>query len=186
MLRIANEDAFCQGLDAWLLAAEKTVGAVLKGLVVEVYRELALSTPQWSGNAASNWMLGIGTPDVSTTTTLKQRSVRGGTHRGGFGRPSSQKGGPIAVAEGASRENPKLARVSLATPEIYVTNSSVNLSGQAYIQHLEANTNDFLRAVNRPGAMVQNAPAKLAHGLLDEAGVARLVSLGEAGLLGLG
>lgn len=189
MLKLVGAAAFKKGIDTWLADMEKMSKEVLRGYCTVVYHRLALETPQWSGNAASNWRIQIGEVDTSTDSALLRRGQTS-TKSVGFKRRGATrmarslaefiKGDIRAVQIGVARNSGRLAAIELGEP-VFISNSSESLSGVSYIQYLEANPNNYLRKGNRPGGMVERAEVYGELGELSPAQIEALrgVRLGE-------
>jgi hypothetical protein len=129
-----------------------------------------METPQWSGNAASNWKLSVGAPDTTISTELLQanlpaanrvsRADQGAYYGYGFGPPLYTAGDPYAMQVAVGRNQGRDTLIKLGS-QVYISNSSTSLSGKAYIDMLEANPNNFLRAENQPGHMVERTALKM-------------------------
>lgn len=159
---------------------------IYRGLCIDMFHSVVMNTPQWTGNAASNWNLGVGHRDTTYDVTLKasnqsERASQSKTRnasRTRFGSPVAEKGdtraADIAVSRNAGRE-----QAITLTSTVFITNYSKSLSGETYIKKLEDNANDFLRPVNRPGHMVEITEAKvqLLMGRLSEPEIITLRNL---------
>lgn len=170
MISFKNANAFIKGIDSWLEETEKELDQAFRGFCVGAFHKVAMETPQWSGNAASNWKLSIGSPDTSVSTELLQantpaanrvtRADQGAYFGYGFGPPLYSAGDPYAVQVAAARNRGRDTLIKLGST-VYISNSSESLSGQSYIAMLEANPNNFLRAVNEPGHMVERTAVEM-------------------------
>lgn len=150
MLRFANLAEFERGLRDWVDKATRYTERVYQGFVLESFYWLVEETPQYSGNAAANWRIGIGQPTYEYDTEFLDRAYE-------F-IPSEfdprQKGDPEAVNAALTRELPKIRNIRLQT-SVYLCNSATDEMEGAYIQLLEADEGGFLRSVNKPGHMVE-------------------------------
>lgn len=135
-----------------------------RGICVDVFHYVVRNTPQWSGNAAANWNMGVGHRDTTYDTTLKveqfAQAAADGAKHGAFGKPSFEKGDAPAMLTAVGRNSGRPEQIQLGMP-VYITNYARNLAGETYISRLEENPNDFLRPVNRPGHMVASASAQV-------------------------
>jgi len=159
---------FTEGLDSWLLETEKRVVDVFRGFAVALFNYAVWETPQWSGSAASNWNFRYGYESSEVDYDLKignlsERGSRSGGRnlpRMKFGVPVTQKGDGRAMAVARARNTGKPETVIGHRLGIFITNASKSLSGESYIEMLESNPNNYLRAVNEPGHMVAYGVAK--------------------------
>ena len=169
MIQLKGASEFIKGIDSWLEETETQLNWVFRGFCVVLFHNLALNTPQWSGNAASNWRLSVDTLDTSVDTNLLQANVgssnrvaqgrQGGYFGRGWGPPLFSKGDPYAVQMAVARNKGNDTPIKLEST-VFISNSSESLSGKAYIQMLEDNPGNFLRAVNEPGHMVRDTAIK--------------------------
>jgi len=152
----AELSKFCDGLDSFLEAAHLEAANVYKGFTVAVYHRLLVTTPQWSGNAVSNWNYSMGTPDHSVNTSMlsKYEQSHKVAHLAG---PIHDMGDQEGIMMSIQRNTGKAKGITLGP--VHITNASVNMAGDAYIEMLEKNPNNFLRQENEPGHMVEHAAA---------------------------
>lgn len=172
MLKVtdASIKKFDAELDAWFAKTTQRILYAYRGLSAAVFNYVAWETPQWSGSAAANWNIRFGYISDETDMSLKasNTSERGSLSgprnlaRMKFGVPTAQKGDPRAVQIAAARNAGRLTSITGAfeSVPVYITNNAKGLSGEAYLQMLEANPNNFLRPVNDPGHMVARGLAK--------------------------
>lgn len=159
---------FEKGIDDWLLETEKNIVDVFRGFAVALFNYAVWETPQWSGSAASNWNLRYGYPssDVGYELKIGNISERGSlsgsrnVSRLKFGVPVSQKGDGRAMTVAVARNADKPSTIIGHSLDIFITNASKSLSGESYIEMLETNPNNYLRAVNEPGHMLAYGSAK--------------------------
>lgn len=118
-----------------------------RGLVTAFFHTVAMSTPQWSGNAASNWNVSTAGADLSTISTFKEISAATPWL------PRYQMGNTLAVYPAARRAEGPLKGVTVHDT-VHISNASENLEGKMYIEYLETNPNGFLRPENDGGQMV--------------------------------
>lgn len=161
MFLVKPEEAkrFVHALDMALLEMTNECIQVYRGLAVAMFNYVAWETPQWTGNAASNWNFSVGAPDFSVDSTLKaNQSVVDRL----MGIGALEKGAGEAIQLAASRNEGRQYAVTLAAP-IYIANAAQELSdGAVYASYLEENPNNYLRPENEPGAMVSRGLAKAA------------------------
>lgn len=170
MIKFKNADAFIKGIEDWILNTEAELDQAFRGFCVGAFHRVVMETPQWSGNAASNWKLSVGAPDTSVSTELLQanlpaanrvtRADQGAYYGYGYGPPLYAAGDPYAMQIAVGRNQGRDAQIKLGS-KVYISNSSESLSGKSYIEMLEANPNGFLRAVNQPGHMVERAASTM-------------------------
>ena len=181
MFKLEGLDAFVRGMDDWIKEVEKEAIEVYRGIAVGAFFMVAENTPQWSGNAASNWNLSVGSPDTSVITELLEQytdkmffsDILGGQF---IDAPVNAKGDPKAIALAANYNSGNQYRITDLDAKVFISNSSVNLDNEAYIQMLEDNAGGFLRPENEPGHMVQETVAALGvtYGLLSGSDIANL------------
>ncbi len=155
MFTLTGIDKFTSGIAAWIKKTEQEVEEVYSGYVSSIYLMLLRETPQWTGNAVSNWNIGVGSPDFSFSTTLLHESTDPRVLFGGT--PENHKGHLAAQNISKARNAGRTRRIKLKSgllPDVYLTNSSKNLEGVSYLHKLESNPSGFLRSVNEPGHMV--------------------------------
>jgi hypothetical protein len=153
MFIIKNAEEFKTGLRAKLLEMKKTCDEAYRGFVVATFHRVAMETPQWTGNAVSNWNLSVGLPDLHVDTTLKSTHYATDHGRRKLGAPG-QKGDGRAIQRAVKRNRGRDTNVKVER-SVYLTNAAENLRHNSYIQMLEENPNGFLRRVNNPGHMVE-------------------------------
>lgn len=171
MFKVGNATEIARILDTVVDGIEEEVTDVFRGYCVALFHNLVAETPQWSGNAAANWRLSVGTPDTSEDSLLLAESKFAG--KSGV---VHEKGDPKALRIAAEENNGRDQDISLFTP-VYISNSSQSLSGESYIMQLETNPNDFLRDVNEPGHMVERTEVTGDLGVLGPAQVQGLQRL---------
>jgi len=149
MFVVKDKAKFLRDLNARLQQIRTEVNQVYRGWAIATFHRVAMETPQWTGNAASNWNLAINQPDYSVTYSLKLAAKDG---RSG---PPSAKGDARAAKLAARRAQSSGINAVTIRDTVYITNATENLNGSLYIQHLEEDTNNFLRSVNKPGHMLE-------------------------------
>lgn len=180
-------------LQAFSAGAVQLVTEVYRGLAINAFHYVAMNTPQWSGNAASNWNIGLGTVDTTVTYELLSSNVAERASMTGrkrnyprmkFGAPVAQKGDERGVQVATARAASKVPAVTLAVP-VYISNAAEGLNRESYIQFLETNPDNFLRAVNEPGHMVTLAALKgNSFGVLNDFQITTLRNLALGNLQG--
>ena len=186
MFRFEGLPQFIKGIDDWLKSVENESVEVLRGIAVEAFFKVANETPQWTGNAASNWNLSVGSPDFSVSTELLSQYSDSEDFGAMFGAEFvggdiKQKGDPEAVSMAVSYNAGRQYQIKSLDLPVYITNSAEGLNGEAYLQMLEENPGNFLRPENNPGHMVQNAVVDLSRGKLSSQTIEHLK--GQAKLL---
>jgi hypothetical protein len=166
MLKVEGAEEFIKGIDDFLLAAEKELADVFRGFAVAVFHRVAINTPQWSGNAASNWNFSVGKVDTSVIYDLKEGNKLSARAAGGpkrkwstYGAPVAQAGDPRAIQVAVSRNQGRDAEVKGLSTSVYLTNSAQDLGRKGYMNFLEENPEGFLRPENEPGHMVARTAA---------------------------
>jgi len=165
MFRISGIDAFERGISAWLEKMEKKAVVIYRGLVLKAYYRVAVETPQWSGNAASNWRIGVNRIDVSFDTAVIDEHW-------GEAIPPHQKGDLEHITPALNRERTKLTAIRSLDDKVFISNSSKGFGNRLhefnqlhpYIVDLEENPNNFLRRVNLPGHMVSRVVTEIQDG----------------------
>lgn len=162
MFYIKNAAEVSARLNEWLIKTRLDVMEVYRGVAIAVFHYVALNTPQWSGNAASNWNIDVGAPTFRVTTSLKEGAVFmaesavdsgwKNVSRWQFGVPVASKGDPRAVEMAVAR-NSGFSLPSLET-DVFINNAAEDLDGKKYIRLLEENPGNYLRPENEPGHMV--------------------------------
>ena len=162
-------------IDARMAEIRREAGEVFRGWVTATFHANVMETPQWSGNAAANWRVGIDRPIYSSDTSFKQ-----GNERTKW-KPKASKGeGGLPAVYRACREFRRgafdqigLFSASGRPMTVYISNDAKNLNHESYIQFLEENPKGFLRSVNEPGHMVERAAHSAGNlGVLTPADVA--------------
>jgi hypothetical protein len=160
MIRATNARQFDAGLDAWLAATELELTETFRGLCMAATAYLIDETPQWTGNAASNWHVrvnGVGVPFPDMSMIESYYATRQVYERGGKGEkplPSFKIGDDPAVSIAKQRAKAVLRRVRLGD-SVDLVNPAESMSGEAYIEQVEANPRGYLRPENDPGHMVE-------------------------------
>jgi hypothetical protein len=176
------KDKFIKELDAAVAKMVKDADDVFRGFVTATFHRVLMETPQWSGNAASNWNVSKNAPDGTVTYTLKKAAAPDRSARAGllgewdspYG-PAGAKGDPRGVQMATRRAAATLLTVSI-NDKVFLCNSAESLDNKSYIQYLEENPNNFLRAVNSPGHMVERTANSAAS-------LGKLTPLQELGLM---
>ena len=152
MISFTNLDEFIGGINKAIVDIEREVTEVYRGYCVAAFHHVLMETPQWSGNAAANWEFGV---DYESTSPIMTGLLN---VSGAAIDPQAEKGlgaGYTAISMAISSNKGREMEIRDAGAQIYITNSSENLSNESYIEKLEENPNDFLRSANRPGHMVE-------------------------------
>jgi len=148
---------FCDGLDDFLKEVNQEAVYVYRGFTVAVYHRLLMTTPQWTGNAVSNWNYSVNKPDYSVSTVIRDGYLGG--ERLGFVQagPKHVKGDRSEGMQLSLQKNAGRSKTVVFNP-VFLTNATSHL-GEGYIALLESNPNNFLRTENEPGHMVEKAEA---------------------------
>lgn len=159
MFRLDNEAEFIRGIKKFEAELDKTVEEVYRGWSVMLFGRILRTTPQWTGNAASNWAYNVGSPSYDTSQVIIMEAER--AEEQGVPIKPKKMGHPEAISMARSANTGKEKTVKLTgkdnLPTIYISNASKSLTGKSYITYLESNPNNFLRAENEPGHMVARA-----------------------------
>lgn len=159
MLRIDNPQYFFSQVDAQIAELEKYAAEQFQTFCYGVFEYLLYQTPQWTGNAASNWNVSLDAPDETVHHALLEEAQMSGESVGKFpiipGGPFA-KGHELGIGLATQRNAHIFDSITLKN-DVYMANSATNLDGKSYMQHLEENPGDFLRPENEPGHMVANA-----------------------------
>lgn len=186
MIQLDGVSEFLNGITNAINEFQQESVEVLRGISIAAYSWVLADTPQWSGNAVSNWNYSVDTVDTEVTFELKasnqsERAAVGAPRNATsskFGAPVAQKGDSRAIGISVSRNQGREARLRSLTQQVFISNSAKSLDHKSYIEMLEANPNSFLRPVNEPGHMVALTVAELQGlALLSETQVAYLRSL---------
>lgn len=114
-IKIKNLERVTSQSMAWLDSVETMAQDSAKGLATSMLRTLIESSPQWSGDFASNWNLSVGVPDYSYTV-------------GDVPNPTLEpwkQGSRPAIQLGLFRNKGKLTGFKLGQV-IYITNASTH------------------------------------------------------------
>ena len=159
MLRVRKGEAekFVAGLDKWLAELDEHLDQTFRGFCVSVYHYIVHETPQWTGHAAANWNLSVGSPDMSEDRTLMfalDEAHRYPTPREG----PSEKGHPRALALADQRNTGRDLDITVDTP-VFITNAATDAQRQEYLDYLESGSGSSrpLRGINMPGHMRERA-----------------------------
>ena len=175
MIRFTNVAEFIKKLDAAIDKMEQESNEIFRGFVTATYHRILTETPQWSGNAVSNWNVSLNGPDWSVTHALKKaaapdrsaRALRAHKWDTPYG-PAVSKGDPRGIMMSVRRAKPTLAGITIKY-RVHLCNAAEDLDNSVYIQYLEDNPNSFLRPVNQPGHMVEHvANSASSFSLLSE------------------
>lgn len=112
MIRIKGLDDFKRKLNMDRLRLERRVTKAIQNLVWDVFTDLVVHTPQWSGNMAANWFIVLGSdpsPEPVPYNVGKSWPVTVDMLRNGFS-PYKQ-GDAEAVNASMSREYSKVKRI---------------------------------------------------------------------------
>ena len=121
-----------------------TVGQVVRGKVITIFKDIVKETPQWSGAAASNWTISI--------NGSSSGAIPSGAHV--TRRPEFSKGDESAVSAAFMKNE----FVNGYDEEFL--NGCVISNPQPYIEYLEEGSLKGLRSMNMPGRMVARSLMK--------------------------
>jgi hypothetical protein len=150
---IKNYPQVAAGLELWLQRYKRHSVAYFRAMVWEVFQEILVQTPQFSGNAVANWNLSAGQPDYTSYVQLSQGLTPSGhvSHA-----QLRQKGDLPAIDIAMQRNLPKCKAVQLGQ-DVFFTNAAMGdddggRSSQLYLESLQdpAYWEVKLRAVNKP------------------------------------
>ncbi len=153
-LKTLNLSEFDTALDRALDALEREVTFAFRGFTVTVFRELVENSPQWSGNLAANWNIGINAPSPEysemSTKTGSWYGHADQQHRGAF--DPFVRGAPFAVGVALGRNLPK-TRVIKFNDTVYLSNNT------PYLHHVAADESDdgkspYIRPENKIDGVV--------------------------------
>jgi hypothetical protein len=165
MFIVREEDRlkFNMALAAKLKRMHQACGEVYRGYALAVYHRILTETPQWSGNAVSNWNVSMGQPNYEVKYSWKES----GSNLRWV--PRFSKGAPPAIMDSVHSNSAIFAGPFMLTASYYLANAAENLDKKSYIQLLERNPNFFLRPVNEPGQMVERvANSARTFGVLEQ------------------
>lgn len=145
-IRIKGLDDFKRKLKMDQLRLERRVTNAIQNLVWDVFTDLAVITPQWSGNMAANWFIVLGsdpTPDAIPYNVGEFWPVTRGMLDNGFF--PNQQGDEEAINASMSREYNKIKRIRW--------NSKIRIVNPVdYADKVEGGDEDTpIRAVNFTG-----------------------------------
>jgi len=150
------------GIDLWIKRVDETWLAEYKDLVRSILGRLVRQTPQWTGNAAANWNVGVGSPDDSYTVFYDESDIAGDD--GDDLSSTRHKGHSTAVSRALRRNEARIASIRRGD-KVFFTNAAqgdddMGRAGTTY--YLEALQNPTywaakLRAVNKPYETVQES-----------------------------
>lgn len=152
-----------RGIDLWIKRTDETWLAEYRDLVRAILGRLVRQTPQWTGNAAANWNVGINSPDTTFTVYYDESDIGddGSDDLEGVGR---HKGHSTAVSRALRRNETKIATLR-RSDRVFFTNAvqgddDLGRAGTTY--YLEAMQNPTywaakLRDVNKPYETVQES-----------------------------
>ncbi len=175
-----SQAKFLAGIDKWIKDTQEEISYVYQGYVERAFNSLLMETPQWTGNAVTNWRVGIGAVNNTFDDFLLRDEERtfhsdAPQHQIVEIEPKYKKGHPKAIMMAKSINRTAILKIKLENnelPDVYLSNTSKSLSGKSYIQYLEDGGN--LRAVNNPGAMVAQTVGRFSNINLSYARVKRM------------
>lgn len=161
---VKNLPQINQGIDLWIKRADETWLAEYKDLVRAILGRLVRQTPQWTGNAAANWNVGIGSPDNNFVVYYDESDIGDDGSEASLDGAGRHKGHSTAVSRALRRNEPRIASIRRGD-RVFFTNASkgdddLGRAGTEY--YLEAMQNPTywaakLRAVNKPYETVQES-----------------------------
>lgn len=120
-----------------------------KDYVWHLFTAILENTPQYSGKAVANWVISTGSPDLTYDPTFgdepKVAMVDGEVQVV----PTRQKGDREWILKAIRRNSPRLPTIKSGTP-VFISNVVADETGFAYLDDLEINWRQKLRAVNHP------------------------------------
>lgn len=179
----AEKSKFTMALAAKMKRMEQACGEVFRGYTLAVYHRILTETPQWSGNAVSNWNVSADQPDYKTQAKWLAFDPTLGWE------PRFSKGPTEAAMDSVHSNSAIFAGPFDVNKHYYIANKAENLDKKTYIRLLEENPNSFLRRVNSPGHMIERvANSAQTFGVLSEARAESLRKLapGQLGNPGVG
>lgn len=116
MIKLGTNSAkFSADLLTAFAKIESHLDSVCRTRAEGVFTDIVQNTPQWSGNLAGNWRLGVGTPDTSfsvRTETPFSDSIRG-----------MQRGDDPAVSNALSLAEVSISKITYKS-SVFITNQS--------------------------------------------------------------
>ena len=116
MLKLkSNAKAFSSQLKAAFAGVETKLDSVCRVRAEGVFHDIVENTPQWTGNLAGNWRLGVGQPDTSFTVRTEfpySESLR-----------EFQRGDDPAVSEALTLAQTAITNISYKST-VFITNQS--------------------------------------------------------------
>ena len=110
-----NAAAFSSQLKAAFAGIEADLDSVCRVRAEGVFTDIVENTPQWTGNLAGNWRLGVGVPD--TSFTVRTETPFSDTFR------ELQRGADPAVGEALSLGREAISKITYKVP-VFITNQS--------------------------------------------------------------
>ncbi|WP_454735369.1 hypothetical protein [Cupriavidus necator] len=153
-LKVNNLSEFNSALDSALAAMEREVTHSLRGFAVTVFRELVENSPQWSGNLAANWNIGINVPSHEYTELVDKAGSWYGhadqQHHGDF--VAHVRGAHYAVGVSIGKNLPRTRAIGLRDT-VFINNNT------PYLHHVEADESDegespYIRPENKIDGVV--------------------------------
>ena len=120
-----------------------------KDYVWHLFTTILENTPQYSGKAVANWVLRVGSPDLTYDPSFGDEPQIAMVDGGMQIVPTRQKGDREWILKAIQRNAPRLPTIKAGTP-VFITNVVEDETGFAYLADLEINWRQKLRAVNRP------------------------------------
>lgn len=154
-----NLAAFHAGFQAWLLEENQKALQVYRGLCAEIFEYIIEETPQYSGEAVSNWTLNAKVALLSMQSGIRSewraRNAGGvrNTHTKFWGGNPNMEA--IELARAHLRTG--LGTVKSLKDTVYIANATQFDDGVKTVGDLEDPQPGWLRAVNLPGHMIQRS-----------------------------
>lgn len=167
MIRFENLAQFVEGIDNWIDETKDLAEATLQGLVSQTFDYILQGTPEWSGNLAANWRVGIGAAPTDYDDVFKDALSKDPT-------PGARS--PY------SRQTPNQSALHYARVNAREVIHNVSLVGDVYI----ANTTPYAYEVEtnsvngRPFIRTVNLPIEMVYAAVDRYNVQREISEVEA------
>jgi len=118
---LANLPAATNGVDLLIRRQREQWIGPYRDLVWAIFSEIVWTTPQYTGQAAANWNLGVGAPDNTFDPSLgdEQRLTKSGNlSKAGIRR----MGDPQWVMVALQRAYPKLQTITRDNHKVFITN----------------------------------------------------------------
>lgn len=159
---IKNLNAILQRIDIFVDRYDRHTTAYFRACVWDLFQEIVVQTPQYTGQAAANWNIGIDQPDYTFRPFGEAPGLTpsGLLSRAGIARTEGaagiMRGHPAAVLAALERNLPIVKRIEKKT-RVFITNAARGdtdhgRSSELYLESLQdpGYWSVKLRAVNKP------------------------------------